>query len=128
MSPQLLSFALPLAGGILTPFERGFVVHLVADWLLQNNWMAKNKSSLVHPAAWVHALIHASCLALALGWTAGVALGLMHLIVDTRMPLSWWVRTFKNCGNEPEAQHIAIWADQVIHIACIAAWLSIVPP
>jgi hypothetical protein len=44
------------------------------------------------------------------------------------MPLSWWVRTFKNSGNEPEVQHIAIWADQVIHIACIAAWLSMVPP
>jgi hypothetical protein len=67
MSPQLLLLALLLAGGTLTALERGWVAHLVADWLLQNNWMAKNKSSLVHPAAWVHALIHASCQALALG-------------------------------------------------------------
>jgi Protein of unknown function (DUF3307) len=126
MSPQLLAAALPLSGVALTPFERGLVAHLVADWLLQNNWMAKNKSSLVHPAAWVHALIHAGCLTLALGWTAGVVLGLIHLLVDTRVPLNWWMRKFKNSANEPEAKHIEIWADQVIHIVSIAAWISIV--
>ena len=128
MIPPLLSLTVPAVGASLTAFERGLVAHLVADWLLQNNWMAKNKSSLVHPAPWVHALIHAGCLSLALGWTAGVGLGLIHLLVDTRLPLSWWTRTFKNSANEPEARHIAIWADQVLHIACIAAWIQFLPP
>ena len=30
---------------MLTPFERGVVVNLIADWLLQNDWMARNKHS-----------------------------------------------------------------------------------
>src|SRR5205814_662419 len=111
----------------LTPFERALVAHLVADWLLQNNWMAKNKYSLLHPAAWVHAAIYTICLGLAIGWLAGVVLGAVHLIVDTGIPLQWWTRIFKDSANVPEALHIAIWADQVVHIAAIAAWISFVP-
>src|ERR1044071_9089894 len=74
----------------LTLFERALVAHLIADWLLQNNWMAKNKYSLVHPAAWIHASIYAASLALAIGWPAGLTLGLLHLIIDTGIPLQWW--------------------------------------
>src|ERR1017187_8934241 len=62
----------------LTPFERGLVAHLVADWILQNDWMARNKMSLRHPDAWTHASIHAVCLGLALGWQAGLVLGFIH--------------------------------------------------
>ena len=36
---------------ILTLFERGLVAHLAADWVLQNDWMVRNKLSLRHPAA-----------------------------------------------------------------------------
>jgi hypothetical protein len=60
-----------------------------------------------------------------LGWTAGLVLGLVHLIVDTRLPLGWWLRNVKNSADEPDAHIIAIWADQVIHITCIAAWVSL---
>ena len=56
---------------ILTPFEKGLVAHLVADWILQNDWMALNKTKLWHPAGYVHAGIHALCLGLALGPLAG---------------------------------------------------------
>ena len=52
---------------MLTGFERGFVAHLVADWLFQNDWIARNKISLRHPAAWIHAAIRALALGLALG-------------------------------------------------------------
>lgn len=108
---------------MLTPFERGLVAHLVADWLLQNDWMARNKMSLRHPAAWVHALIHGTALALALGWQAGIVLGLLHLVVDTRLALGWWQRAFKQTTVGPAGMHTAIWADQVIHIATIALWV-----
>ena len=37
---------------MLTLFERALAAHLVADWLLQNDWMALNKSNLRHPAGW----------------------------------------------------------------------------
>ena len=111
----------------LTPFERAMVAHLVADWLLQNNWMAAHKSDLRHPAAWVHGAIHAICLALALGPRAGLCLGLVHILIDTRLPLAWWTRVFKGNGSGTEAMNVAIWADQVLHVVTIALWISFVP-
>ncbi|HET7089770.1 MAG TPA: DUF3307 domain-containing protein [Anaerolineae bacterium] len=110
---------------MLTPFERGFVAHLFADWLLQNDWMARNKISLRHPAAWVHGAIHALLLGLALGWPAGLALGIVHMLIDTRLPLSWWQRVYHQTGDGPYARHVAIWADQVLHIVFVAAWVAL---
>jgi len=110
----------------LTPFERAVVAHLVADWLLQNDWMARNKVHLTHPAAWVHAAIHALCLTWALGWQGGVVLAFVHLLIDTRGPLQWWTRVYKKCEKAPEAALISIWTDQVLHIVTIALWILLV--
>jgi hypothetical protein len=109
----------------MTPFEKGLVAHLVADWVLQNDWMALNKQSLRHPAGWVHASIHGLCLGLALGWPAGLVLGFVHLLIDTRRPVDWWIRVFKKCAKAPDAGTIAIWLDQTFHIVCIAAWVEL---
>ena len=109
----------------LTPFEKGLVAHLVADWVLQNDWMARNKVSLWHPAAWTHAAIQAVCLGLALGWQAGLVLGSIHLLIDTRVPVAWWTRVFKKSGQAPEAGVIAIWLDQTLHILCVAIWVAL---
>jgi hypothetical protein len=109
---------------MLTPFERGLVAHLVADWLLQNDWMALNKTKLRHPAGWVHAGIQGVCLGLALGPVAGAVLGGIHLLFDTRSPLDWWIRVFKKSEKAPEARLIAIWTDQAVHIVLIAAWVA----
>jgi hypothetical protein len=112
---------------MLTPFERGLIAHLVADWLLQNDWMALNKVKLSHPAGWVHAGLHGLCLGLALGPLAGAVLGVVHLLLDTRVPVDWWIRVFKKSDKAPEARLIAICTDQVMHIAAIAAWVAFVP-
>jgi hypothetical protein len=109
----------------MTPFERGLVAHLAGDWVLQNDWMARNKTSLRHPAAWTHAAIHALCLGLALGWQAGLVLGTVHMLMDTRVPVTWWIRVYKKCSQAPEAGLIAIWLDQTLHILCIAVWLAL---
>jgi hypothetical protein len=108
----------------MTLFERGLVAHLVADWILQNDWMALNKTNLRHPAGWVHASIHALLLGLALGWMGGVVLGTLHLLIDTGKPINWWVRVFKKCDAAPHALLIRIWTDQALHIALIAAWVA----
>jgi hypothetical protein len=110
----------------MTPFERGLVAHLAADWVFQNDWMARNKRSLRHPAAWTHAAIQAACLGLALGWQAGLVLGFIHMLIDTRVLVAWWIRVFKKCGQAPEAGLIAIGLDQTLHIICLALWVALV--
>jgi hypothetical protein len=112
---------------MLTLFERGLVAHLVADWLLQNDWMALNKMNLRHPAGWVHAAIQGLLLGLALGWLGGVVLGILHLLLDTGVPVNWWVRVFKKCERAPQAALICLCTDQVIHITAIAAWVALGP-
>lgn len=112
----------------MTPFEKGIIAHLVADWVLQNDWMARNKTSLLHPSAWAHAAIQGLCLGLALGWQAGLVLGLVHMLLDTRVPVAWWIRVFKKSDKAPEASSIALWLDQTLHILCIALWLALAGP
>src|SRR5688572_31121295 len=86
----------------LTPFETAFMLHLIADWLLQNEWMAVNKVRLSHPAAWVHGAIHAVLLGLVVGWAGGIILGLLHILVDTRVPIRYLIKHFKKCEKSPE--------------------------
>ena len=109
----------------LTPFESALMLHFVGDWLLQNQWMAVNKVSLTHPASWIHGAIHGILLGLILGPLAGLVLALLHMLVDTRRPIRFWIRAFKRCESSPELPQILIWCDQVLHIGCIAAWIAI---
>lgn len=84
----------------------GIVLHFIADWPLQNDWMVNNKMLRRyrwhkstngpmdtwwdrHPSAYVHAGIHGVLLALIFGWLA-VPLAIVHLIIDTRAPVMWW--------------------------------------
>lgn len=142
----------------------GIVLHLIADWPFQNNWMANNKMKRRerkgwrrndhggrpiqnlsrwwdrHPAAYVHAGIHGIFLSLIFGWVA-IPLAVIHLLIDTRVPLVWWgTKVIKQ--SQPKNNRVAassdafsfieevplydmgaevrIWTDQVFHIACIA--------
>lgn len=144
----------------------GIVLHLIADWPLQNDWMANNKMkrrarhnkiSLAeyydrktetvqgpwwdrHSAAYVHAGIHGLLLSIIFGWVA-IPLAVVHLLIDTRVPLVWWgtkvVKQTQPQGHEvetttPDGFHykfmllydlgleVRIWTDQVFHITCIA--------
>lgn len=93
----------------------GIVLHLIADWPLQNEWMAKNKVRradlgtipgdgvkrarghlhpyslwfIRHPAAYVHSGIHGLLLAIVFGWAA-VPLAIAHLIIDSRWIVVKW--------------------------------------
>jgi len=60
-----------------------------------------------------------------LGWPAGLVLGFVHMLIDTRVPAAWWLRSFKKCGQAPEAGSIALWLDQTLHIVCIAVWVAL---
>ncbi len=112
---------------MLTPFERGLVAHFVAEWLLQNDWMVRNKQNLRHPAGWVHAGIYGVLMGLAVGWMAGVTLGFLHLLIDTGKPVDWWIRVFKRCERAPQIDFIRICTDQVVHLGAIAGWFALAP-
>ncbi len=111
----------------MTLFEKALVLHLIGDFLLQNDWMARFKVDLRHPAAWVHSGIHALLLGPVLGWGGALALGLIHMVVDTRVPQRWWSRVFRQTQEGEVALHTTIWGDQVIHISTIALWLLLAP-
>lgn len=107
----------------------GFVVHLFVDWLLQNEWMAVNKMWLSRSwAGWVHGLLHLFGAALVFPYWWAVVIGILHIVIDTRVPLIWWRRVYRQTTNpnNPFSIHVAIWGDQTCHIVVIAlvAWLS----
>lgn len=98
----------------------GGMAHLVADWLLQNEWMAVHKVDLRHPAAWVHAGCHTMLLGLVFPWPGGLCLGFAHLLIDTRKPRVWWSTLLQQTQKGEMGVHVALWVDQVMHLACIA--------
>lgn len=98
----------------------GIIVHLIADWLLQTNWMALHKSKLRHPASWVHSGIHATGLCLVFPWPAALLIGGTHLLIDTRRPLRWWMRVVKQMPLRDRSPTVEIWLDQVMHITVLA--------
>ena len=105
----------------MTLFEQALVWHLVADWLLQNEWM-QNKVNLKHPAAWVHSGIHTWGLLLLFPVWLALLVGVTHLLIDTRVPLKWWRGFIRQTTdpNNPASMHVAFWGDQVLHILILA--------
>lgn len=115
----------------------GLVLHLMADWLFQNDWMAQNKMNRRkrgiamiispwwdrHPAAYVHSGIHAVFLAVIFGWVA-VPLAIAHFFIDLRFPVAWLSKLVRQTqpptGGFGIGTEVRIWCDQVWHIVCIA--------
>jgi hypothetical protein len=105
-------------------FVWGFVAHMVADWFLQNEWMALKKTSLKHPAAWVHSGIHLIALLFVFPPLVAVVLAVSHILIDTRVPLQWWRKFYRQTTDGPAFIPFAMWQDQAAHILClaVAAW------
>jgi hypothetical protein len=101
-------------------FVWGFVAHIFADWFLQNEWMALNKTSLKHLAAYVHSGIHLGAAALVFPWWVALGLALSHLLIDTRVPLQWWRRVYRQTQEGPIMIPFGLWQDQAAHIVCLA--------
>lgn len=114
----------------------GLVAHLIADWPLQSDWMAKHKANLKHSAAIQHGFIHAVALGFVFGWVS-VPLAVVHMLIDTRKPVEWWSKrigqtqplnryTLVDDRGENAipiydvGTEVRFWTDQVFHIVCIA--------
>lgn len=106
----------------MNPFAWGVVAHLVADWLLQNEWMALHKTTLRHPAAWVHSGTHLLCFLPVFGWRGAALLALSHVLIDTRKPLMWWRRLIGQTNDPANSAFVpfAMLQDQAAHVLCIA--------
>jgi len=108
-------------------FIAGFIAHIIGDFMLQNEWMATYKTSLLHPASWVHSGIHFIVLLFVFSPFLALLLAISHLLIDTRVPLREWRRFYKqtNDPKNPAFISFAMWQDQVLHLLCIyfAAWI-----
>lgn len=104
----------------------GLVLHCVADWMLQSDWMAANKANLRHPAGYVHAGIHGALLALVFGWLA-LPIAVAHLLIDTRKPVVWLSRLMRQTQPQPSVFPVVdvgllvrFNVDQTWHVVVIA--------
>ena len=95
----------------------GIIVHLIADWPFQTEWMALNKTALDHPAAWIHSGIHLVGMMLIFPWYLAILIAISHLLIDTRKPVDWWMRVVKKMSRSgPHAFVVETGLDQVFHI------------
>jgi uncharacterized membrane protein len=116
---------LPIATDV---FIWAVVIHLVVDWLLQTEWMALNKRSLKHPAAYVHSGLHALGLLLIFPWWLALSVGITHLLIDTRKPITWWIDTIKQMPpTTPIYSQVEIWMDQIFHLLMLVIAVVILP-
>jgi hypothetical protein len=77
------------------------IAHVVADWLLQTDWMVTNKVNLRHPAGYVHAGVYTLFMLPLFPLPLAFLIGVTHLFVDTRGPVHWWMRTIKRMPGHP---------------------------
>ena len=95
------------------------VVHVVVDWLLQTEWMALYKSNLRHPAGWVHAGTYALFMALLFPLGAVLFIGVTHLLIDTRIPVMWWMHNVKRVPSGQPAAILEMAVDQSFHLVVL---------
>lgn len=115
-------------------FELLLVGHLLADWVLQNDWMALGKRHhFFAPAGLLHYAIYTSVMLLILWlgridsiqvasvFVIGALLFLSHWLVDGTDLVQWWMRSF---GQRNQTM-VRIMIDQTLHLlvlAGIALW------
>lgn len=104
-------------------FESLLIAHFIGDWMLQNNWMAMNKTKVIWVRA-LHCLIYSACFFwLPFWWIAYIFV--THFIIDSYKPLYWFRRLkgdFKNMDefiesfNTPAGFYVNVTLDQIFHI------------
>lgn len=111
------------------------IAHVVADWLLQTDWMAVNKVNLRHPAGYVHAGVYTLFMLPLFPWFLAILIGATHLFIDTRGPVQWWMRTVKRMppgggsgrsgagspGAYTNSGFLESAVDQAFHVVILAA-------
>jgi hypothetical protein len=97
-------------------FIKGLLVHLLVDWFLQSDWISEHKADLRHPAGWVHGGLYAAGNLLVFSAPIAIALGLAHVLLDTRKPLAWLRRLLQQHPQGAVAPVFEIGQDQAAHL------------
>lgn len=100
--------------------------HLVGDYILQNNWMAMNKSKnwlalIIHSLVYTTAVFLFSLFAGGIGLVAILIIFLAHIILDRRTFVRWWLT---NINKSPDIFWLQVMVDQTFHllILFLIAW------
>ena len=119
----------------MTTFNWLIVAHLVGDWMLQNDWMARYKqSSLFNRAIAVHCIIYTVTMLVSLWFAAlkhqlqpayfqvSLIILLSHWVIDAAALAKRWARLFR----QSDTTFVHIMVDQTMHVlilACLAEFL-----
>jgi hypothetical protein len=109
-------------------FDALFVAHLIGDWILQNDWQAKNKSkswwALISHVLIYHVLILGVLLYFVGSqpsvYIAVVLLAFSHLILDRQTTIIWLMQRFHNSGDGTTPERwLMVAFDQALHIVLL---------
>lgn len=117
----------------MTTFTWLLVAHLVGDWMLQNDWMARHKQdSLVNRAIAVHCIIYTFTLLISL-WLAaskhafqpsylrfGLFILVSHWLIDAASLAKRWSRLFRQSNTS----FVQVMVDQTMHVVVLACLIE----
>lgn len=118
----------------MTPFGWLCLNHLVADWMLQSDWMAGGKrTSFTSLAGLVHYIIYTALTTLTLlliapGLDASVYLllstlvFLSHWLIDGTNLVQWWMRLV----GQRDQTMVRLVIDQTLHLLVLAVVATVV--
>jgi membrane-bound metal-dependent hydrolase YbcI (DUF457 family) len=119
----------------MNTFDWLLVGHLVGDWLLQNDWMARGKRrGLLTPAGAVHVAVYAAAVVGAL-WLSGaggkpgcVLIGAVmvvasHWLIDSVDTAGRWMRLYRQSSREI----VRVMVDQALHLLVLALLAACFP-
>ena len=92
------------------------ILHLLGDYVIQNNWMANNKEKHTFPCL-IHCLTYALPFLLITNWQIVSMIGITHFMID-RTGIG---KNFKTFGpNTPEHVKffVSVAVDNTFHLIC----------
>jgi Protein of unknown function (DUF3307) len=112
-------------------FDLLLLAHLIGDFLLQTEWMAKNKAVRWRPLL-AHCFVYTFVIAVVgylflpsgLSWWAIGLIFASHVFLDRRGFIHFWYRRVMGVTGE-QNKWLMIMADQVFHLIILAVAVSI---
>lgn len=99
------------------------LLHLIGDYLIQNDWMAQNKKKLTWAgelACQVHCLSYSLPFLFIGSWVALLAIYITHYAIDRSQFVSWFMRVTgkSDFSKAPFAPWSIFVVDNTFHLVC----------